>query len=128
MLSPFLRAVARAVAVVAATNPLVLAAPAHASDPVHGPTVNCNTYWRYSGVLVWGGVAIANPAHVGVRQLKLTCLYENSSGRYVSQNEAPAPVVVTTGTGLLAAGTMEWCGTATVIYEDSHRATTSTCS
>lgn len=123
-----LRAFPRAAAVVAVALPLALAAvPAHADDPA-APTFDCSLYWRYNGVLTWAGTATA-PAtvHGGVRQLKLTCVYENERGRYASHHERETPVVVTTGAGLLAAGTMTYCGQATVIYNDLHTVTVSTC-
>ncbi|HVF03270.1 MAG TPA: hypothetical protein VNA20_00380 [Frankiaceae bacterium] len=124
-----LRAFARAAAAALAAAASLTALPgqAHAADPAHDPTVTCGAYWRYTGVLVFGGTATIPASHAPrVRSLTVTCTYWNEAGAYMSTNTAPAPAVATAGAGLLGAGSMRFCGYAEVVYEDGHRATVTT--
>lgn len=126
------RALARAVTALAVLPLMagVTAAPASAADPAHDPAVDCGVYWRYNGVLVYGGYAHVPATHQPqVRTLSVTCTYYNEVGAYTSTNAAPSPAVATFGTGLLGAGNMTVCASARVVYEDGHTAATPvTCS
>ena len=112
-------AVRLSVVVAAVLAPAVSPAAAHAADPVHDPTVAC-TFWRQSGVLVFGGVATAPTGHAAPVALTITCTFMNVTRRYTSVNTAPGYAVVTAGSGLMKPETVTVCESAVALYPDGH--------
>jgi hypothetical protein len=108
-------------AALALTAVLVAPAPAYA-DVAHDPTVSCGVLtWRQNGVLVYAGYARVPDGHAThVVGLSIRCVYRNAQGEHVAETSAPAPVVATSGSNLLAAGALTICASAVARYDDGH--------